>query len=133
MFLGTYRHAVDTKGRVAIPARFREQLPTGPNDVWRGTRVRVRHPGADRAVRRPAAVCGHYQHRVDRGRQQFDRDLERRELAPHRRGDAGGIHAHPGPGGRATPCPEHVIVSAVLSLSERPDRPDIDPYFYKTS
>jgi MraZ protein len=29
MFLGTYRHAVDTKGRVAIPARFREQLPTG--------------------------------------------------------------------------------------------------------
>src|SRR5437588_1497940 len=29
MFLGTYRHAVDTKGRVAIPARFREQLPSG--------------------------------------------------------------------------------------------------------
>src|SRR5438270_13691385 len=29
MFLGTYRHSVDTKGRVAIPARFREQLPTG--------------------------------------------------------------------------------------------------------
>ncbi len=29
MFLGTYRHAVDTKGRLAIPARFREQLPTG--------------------------------------------------------------------------------------------------------
>ena len=29
MFLGTYRHAVDTKGRLAIPARFREQLPEG--------------------------------------------------------------------------------------------------------
>src|SRR2546423_13476495 len=29
MFLGTYRHAVDAKGRVAIPARFREQLPSG--------------------------------------------------------------------------------------------------------
>src|SRR5438034_10794461 len=29
MFLGTYRHSVDAKGRVAIPARFREQLPTG--------------------------------------------------------------------------------------------------------
>src|SRR5438034_3172027 len=29
MFLGTYRHAVDPKGRVAIPARFREQLQSG--------------------------------------------------------------------------------------------------------
>jgi MraZ protein len=29
MFLGTYRHAVDTKGRIAIPARLREQLPAG--------------------------------------------------------------------------------------------------------
>jgi MraZ protein len=29
VFLGTYRHSVDAKGRVAIPARFREQLPTG--------------------------------------------------------------------------------------------------------
>ncbi len=29
MFLGTYRHAVDSKGRIAIPARFREQLPAG--------------------------------------------------------------------------------------------------------
>jgi len=29
MFLGTYRHAVDAKGRIAIPARFREQLPSG--------------------------------------------------------------------------------------------------------
>src|SRR2546428_13714666 len=29
MFLGTYRHSVDARGRFAIPARFREQLPTG--------------------------------------------------------------------------------------------------------
>jgi MraZ protein len=29
MFLGTYRHSVDTKGRLAIPARFREKLPSG--------------------------------------------------------------------------------------------------------
>lgn len=29
MFLGTYRHTVDSKGRLAIPARFREQLPSG--------------------------------------------------------------------------------------------------------
>jgi MraZ protein len=29
MFLGTYRHSVDQKGRLAMPARFREQLPAG--------------------------------------------------------------------------------------------------------
>src|SRR5947208_15059240 len=29
MFLGTYRHSVDAKGRVAIPARCREQRPAG--------------------------------------------------------------------------------------------------------
>ncbi|MHB8508265.1 MAG: division/cell wall cluster transcriptional repressor MraZ [Candidatus Dormibacteria bacterium] len=29
MFLGKFRHAVDAKGRLAIPAKFREQLPTG--------------------------------------------------------------------------------------------------------
>ena len=29
MFLGTYRHAVDAKGRLAIPARLRERLPEG--------------------------------------------------------------------------------------------------------
>src|SRR5256886_17191479 len=29
MFRDTYRHSVDAKGRVPIPARFREQLPTG--------------------------------------------------------------------------------------------------------
>lgn len=29
MFSGTYRFRVDAKGRLAVPARFREQLPTG--------------------------------------------------------------------------------------------------------
>ena len=29
MFLGRYAHSVDTKGRLAIPARFREELAAG--------------------------------------------------------------------------------------------------------
>ena len=29
MFLGEYKHSVDTKGRVAIPAKFRDQLTAG--------------------------------------------------------------------------------------------------------
>lgn len=29
MFLGQYRHSFDTKGRLTIPARFREQLTNG--------------------------------------------------------------------------------------------------------
>lgn len=33
MFLGTYRHSVDAKGRLAIPARIRESLPGGSTIV----------------------------------------------------------------------------------------------------
>jgi len=33
MFLGTYRHSVDAKGRLAIPARIRENLPGGSTVV----------------------------------------------------------------------------------------------------
>ena len=29
MFLGKFKHSVDVKGRLAMPAKFREQLPTG--------------------------------------------------------------------------------------------------------
>src|SRR2546428_13569321 len=69
MFLGTYRHAVDAKGRVAIPARFREQLPSGtviskgaegclqvyPPQEWaqeQGLRLRSTTPGDGRRLPR---------------------------------------------------------------------------------
>jgi MraZ protein len=70
MFLGTYRHAVDPKGRIAIPARFREQLPSGtiiskgpegclqvyPPDEWArvqsGMRISATTPAEERQLRR---------------------------------------------------------------------------------
>jgi MraZ protein len=29
VFIGEYRHTVDSKGRIAVPVRFRDQLPEG--------------------------------------------------------------------------------------------------------
>ena len=38
MFLGQYRHNIDEKGRLTIPARFRDLLENGGYDptVWSG-------------------------------------------------------------------------------------------------
>jgi MraZ protein len=70
MFLGTYRHSVDPKGRLAIPAKFREQLPDGsviskgaegclrihPPDEWgreqAEQRLSSRSPAEDRRLAR---------------------------------------------------------------------------------
>ena len=55
MFTGEYRHSVDAKGRVAVPARFRAQLAGGafvsrwidgclaifPRDAWDGLAAKV--------------------------------------------------------------------------------------------
>ena len=55
MFLGEYEHSVDTKGRIAVPAKFRPQLETGlvvtrgferclqvyPGEAWQSLSERV--------------------------------------------------------------------------------------------
>lgn len=52
MFYGTFRHAVDSKGRVALPAQFRRDLAGA-----------VIAPGAEnRLVIRPAAEWQDYEH-----------------------------------------------------------------------
>lgn len=63
---GTYRHAVDPKGRVAVPASLRRGLPEGsvvapgpdhrlvllPPDEWRREQARFRRTAEDPSVRR---------------------------------------------------------------------------------
>ena len=59
MFVGKFRHSVDAKGRLAIPAKFREQLPSGsvvsiaPDDC-----LRCYGPGEWAAVSREHTVSG---------------------------------------------------------------------------
>ena len=62
MFTGEYRHAVDEKGRIAVPARFRAQLDGGlvvarwldtclavyPRAAWEDLSTRVGEPADDR-------------------------------------------------------------------------------------
>jgi len=55
MFLGTYRHAVDSKGRLAIPARFREQLPTG-SIISKGAEGCLQVYGPEEWVKEQAAL-----------------------------------------------------------------------------
>jgi MraZ protein len=43
-FLGRFRHTLDHKGRVAIPARFRRALPPESNDTFVGI---IRNDGAE--------------------------------------------------------------------------------------
>jgi MraZ protein len=78
MFTGTYRVRVDEKGRLAIPANFRRQLPDGsflsigqdrvltiyPPDQWQALGERLRNPllgpeqrALSRALYSTAAPC----------------------------------------------------------------------------
>ena len=70
MFTGEYRHAVDGKGRIAVPARFRGQLADGavvarwldsclaifPMTAWGELAATCREPADDRS-QRPAAAA----------------------------------------------------------------------------
>ena len=66
MFKGTYRHQLDSKGRLAVPFKFRAQLPDGgtvarwaegavgiwPTDAWNELTARLRaHPVDDESSR----------------------------------------------------------------------------------
>ena len=67
MFTGEYRHAVDDKGRIAVPARFRAQLeerrgglaldrrlPRDPPEEWLG---RARRQGRRLPITDPTPGC----------------------------------------------------------------------------
>ena len=66
MFVGSYRHRLDAKGRVSVPAQFRRELPDGsvvaigpdgrlmiwPPEEWRALEARYRLTTSTRAEER---------------------------------------------------------------------------------
>ena len=90
MFTGEYRHAIDGKGRIAIPARFRAELERGafvsrwidgclaifPREAWDGLAARVAGlPVSDAGART-------FSRFVFSGAFEFDLDRQGRVVVP---------------------------------------------------
>ncbi len=72
MFLGSYEHALDAKGRISLPARFREVLSTnGDNRLVLTTNV---DPGGQCLVAYPIQRWQAFQERIS-DLPQFDEDV----------------------------------------------------------